>query len=241
MPSMFRDRRDAGRVLATALANVPRLHDAIVLALPRGGVPVAYEVAGALNLPLDVMVVRKLGAPWHPEQAIGALATGGVAHLDSRAIRDMRLDVAHLRNVIAAERAELERREARYRPGLPPLHLPGRTAILVDDGLATGATMKAAVDAARKAGCDRVIVAVPIGPRETVEELAHAADAVVCPCIPEQFEAVGEWYEDFSQLTDDEVCDLLSSAAAGRGDSLPTPTGGHHGDPNDDPFSGAPD
>jgi len=209
MQSRFRNRRDAGRRLAAELREYAGRADVIVLALPRGGVPVGFEVATALGVPLDVFVVRKLGLPWHEELAMGALASGGVRILDHDLIRTARVSDDDLLRVTAQEQAELERRERRYRGGrqFPPLdHM---TVILVDDGLATGASMRAAVAALRKDNPSRIVVAVPVAAPETCDAFRSVADQIICAETPEPFDAVGLWYDDFSQTTDDEVFELL--------------------------------
>jgi len=214
MAARYRDRRHAGRELASKLLQHAGRLDAIVLALPRGGVPVAYEVAKALRAPLDVFVVRKLGVPGHEEYAMGAIATGGVRVVDERVVRATGVTRAELDAVTAAEHRELERRERQYRGDRPPPDVRRRTVILVDDGLATGATMRAAVEALREEGAARVIVAVPIAPPETCDAFRDIVDDIVCARTPEPFYAVGLWYEDFSQTTDEEVRELLEQAAA---------------------------
>ena len=209
----FRDRADAGRLLARALREqLPPsdLHDALVLALPRGGVPVAYELARDLHLPLDVFVVRKIGVPGQPELAMGAIASGGVIVTQPDVLRAYRIAQDTLHALAARERLEIERREALYRAGRPPLTLAGRTVILVDDGLATGSTMMAAVRALR-AHAHRILVAVPVAAPVICEEIAHTADRVVCLHTPERFHAVGEFYRHFDQTTDEEVRALLQS------------------------------
>jgi putative phosphoribosyl transferase len=210
----FRDRRDAGRRLAAELSSYANRADLIVLALPRGGVPVGFEVAAALHAPLDVFVVRKLGLPWHEELAMGALASGGVRILDEHLIRVARVSEEELARVTAAEQAELERREQLYRGDRHFPDLTGRTVILVDDGLATGSTMRAAVAALRQEGPTGIVVAVPVAAPETCDAFRDLADDVVCAATPEPFRAVGLWYEDFSQTTDAEVHDLLERARA---------------------------
>ena len=209
----FRDRAEAGRLLGTQLAgrNLPK--DAIVLALPRGGVPVAFEVAQALGLPLDVMVVRKLGVPWQPELAMGAIASGGVRVLDPALIRLEGISPEYIEAVAAREEQEVERREQLYRAGRPPLDLQNRTVILVDDGLATGSTMLAAVKCVKSLQPSIVIVAVPVASRHAYAHLRDGADECVCLAVPEPFGAVGEWYEDFRQTSDAEVRNLLRQAA----------------------------
>jgi predicted phosphoribosyltransferase len=207
----FEDREQAGRELARALAEY-RGQDVLVLALPRGGLPVAYQVARALGAPLDVCVVRKLGVPGHEELAMGAITASSVV-LNEDVVDALRIPSAAISRVAAEERRELERRERLFRGRLPPLDVAGRTAILVDDGLATGATMRAAVAAIRKAGARTVVVAVPVGAPSTCTDLARQADALVCLAQPEPFYAVGAWYDDFRQVTDAEVCRWLERAA----------------------------
>ena len=210
-PKMFVDRRAAGRELGEHLAPRYPGADVIVLGLPGGGVPVAYEVAKALGAPLDVFVVRKLGAPFNPEFAIGAIASGGVTVYHQDAVRALRLDRAALEQIEARERAELARRERLFRAERPPLQLEGKTAILVDDGIATGATMEAAVTAAKALGPRRVVVAVPTGASDSVATLRRSADAVEVLSVPEPYIAVGAWYEHFTQTTDEEVVALLAA------------------------------
>src|SRR3989440_8908914 len=209
-PGLFRDRRDAGRLLAEKLAAYASRPDVLVLALPRGGVPVAYEVAHRLGAPLDVFVVRKLGVPGHEELAMGAVATGGVRVLNDQLVEQLGIPDQMIDAVAARERQELARRERLYRGGRPPPDVRGRRVILVDDGLAIGATMRAAVMALRQLQPARIVVAVPTASPETCEELKAEADDVVCAITPEPFLAVGHWYEDFSQTTDEEVRDLLT-------------------------------
>ncbi len=206
----FRDRYDAGRFLATKLTAFANRPEVLVLALPRGGVPVAFEVARALHAPLDVFLVRKLGVPGHRELAMGAIASGGVRVLNVDLIRRLGIAPQAVEAVIAEEQAELARRERTYRGGRPPLEVRGRTVILVDDGLATGSTMRAAAQALRQQQAGRIVVAVPIAPPETCTELETEVDEVVCALTPEPFYAVGLWYQDFSQTTDEEVHDLLA-------------------------------
>ena len=211
--SAFQDRIDAGRRLARALAHYAGRRDVTVLGLPRGGVPVAAEVARALRADLDVFVVRKLGVPGQEELAMGAIASGGVRVLNESVVDALHIDSASLERVAAQERRELERREQAYRGDRPPLDVRGRVAILVDDGLATGATMRAAVAAMKRLGPARVVVAVPVGASESVELLRREADEVVCPEIPEPFYGVGQWYDDFAQTSDEEVRALLAPGA----------------------------
>ena len=208
----YADRREAGAVLAGHLREFAG-RDVVVLGLPRGGIPVACEVAMALRAPLDVFVVRKLGLPGHPELAMGAIASGGVRVLNDELIRQLRVPYAAIDAVARTEQIELERRERAYRGARPPIPIEGRVVILVDDGLATGSTMKAAVQAVKQRNPARVVVAVPVGARETCEELSRAADEVICARTPEPFSAVGQWYLDFDQTTDEEVGDLLRAHA----------------------------
>jgi erythromycin esterase-like protein/hypoxanthine phosphoribosyltransferase len=209
-PEIFRDRREAGRLLAEKLAAYAHRPDVLVLALPRGGVPVAYEVARALGAPLDVFVVRKLGVPGYEELAMGAVATGGVRVLNEQLVERLGIPEQMIDAVAAHERQELARRERLYRGGRPPPDVRGRTVILVDDGLATGATMHAAIQALRQQHPARIVVAVPTASPETCEEMKAKADDVICGITPEPFHAVGRWYRDFSQTTDEEVRVLLA-------------------------------
>ena len=219
---MFANRREAGVELARHLGAYARREDVIVLALPRGGVPVAFEIARALDVPLDIFLVRKLGLPGQRELAMGAIASGGVRVLNDEVVRWSRVTPEAIDDVTKEERRELERREREYRAGRPPLNLANRTVILVDDGLATGSTMKAAVAAVRQQGPTQVIVAVPVGARESCRELEQLADSVVCARTPEPFSAVGLWYADFSETSDDEVRTLLrAQEEALTGERLP--------------------
>jgi putative phosphoribosyl transferase len=204
------NRSEAGALLAPHLARYANRKDVVVLGLVRGGVPVAARVAAALRAPLDVLVIRKLGVPWAPEVAFGALGPGGVAVHNPEV--EARLSVADVHAVAAGEAAELQRREALYRHGRPPLSLGGRIAVIVDDGLATGATARAAVAVARKFGAVRVVVAVPVGAADSVDLLRREADEVVCPVVPEKFGAVSRFYSSFPQTTDEEVVALLGQA-----------------------------
>jgi predicted phosphoribosyltransferase len=206
----FRNRTEAGRLLARELEQYAGRDHVVVLALPRGGVPVGHEVAKALGAPFDVFVVRKLGVPGHRELAMGAIATGGLIVLDHELVRKLGIPEEMTLRAIANELRELERREAAYRGDREPPQLEGKTVILVDDGLATGATMRAAALAVREQNSARVIVAVPVAPAETRERLRADADDVVCALTPEPFYAVGFWYDDFSQTSDDEVRELLA-------------------------------
>ena len=211
----FRDRADAGRALAEVLAEGIDGEDVVVLGLPRGGVPVAYEVAQALGAPLDVFLVRKLGVPGHEELAMGAIATGGVRVLNDDVVEALDIDEETVARVAAQEQRELERREQRYREGRPGPDVRGRTAVLVDDGLATGSTMRAAALALRQLDPERIVVAVPVAARKTCQELGAEVDAIVCVSTPEPFVAVGAWYDDFAQTSDEEILDLLATAPAG--------------------------
>jgi putative phosphoribosyl transferase len=215
----FEDRRDAGVALASHLrTRLVSNTDVVVLALPRGGVPVGYEVARALDAPLDVFLVRKLGAPRQPELAMGAIASGGVRVLHHEVVAGWAIPDSVIDAITQKELVEHGRRERTYREGRPPLDLHEKTAVLVDDGLATGSTMRAAVQAVRLHHPARVIIAVPVGAPDTCRELANVADEVVCAVAPAGFAAVGEWYRDFSQTTDEEVRALLHEAARpGRG------------------------
>ena len=208
----FRDRRDAGRQLAARLQEYAGRADVLVLALPRGGVPVGFEVARALGAPFDVFVVRKLGVPGHEELAMGAIATGGARVLNEEVVARVGVAPEALDAVTAREREEVTRRERLYRGDRAPPDIQGRTVIVVDDGLATGATMRAAVAALRQQGPERIVVAVPAGSVETCGDLRTEADDVVCLITPDPFLAVGFWYEDFGQLSDEQVRSLLEGA-----------------------------
>lgn len=220
---MFRDRHDAGRRLAELvarelMANPPSTAPPVVLGLARGGMPVAAQVSARLGAPLDVLVARKLGTPWQPELGMGAIAEGGGRVLNAALIRELGIDEADLAEVTARETAELERRVRRYRGDRPPLEVRGRTVILVDDGLATGYTARAAIDALRRRGAARVILAVPVAPPESVAELRSVADEVLAVEQPAAFGAIGVFYDDFSQTSDEEVLALLAPAGGtGRG------------------------
>ena len=207
----FRDRRDAGRQLAARLAELD-LPAPVVLALPRGGVPVAAEVAARLGGELDVLVARKLGAPQQPELGLGAIAEGGIRVVDPDLVRRLLLTEADLESVTARERAELDRRVEAYRGGRPLPDVAGRAVVVVDDGVATGGTAEAALRSVRAGGPARLVLAVPTAAPDAVERLGRVADDVVCVLVPESLTAVGQWYEDFTQTTDREVADLLAAA-----------------------------
>jgi predicted phosphoribosyltransferase len=210
MTRPFADRREAGRVLAMDLRSYAGRPDVVVLGLPRGGIPVAFEVAESLHAPLDVFLVRKLGTPGQEELAMGAIASGGVVVVNDEVTEALHVAPEVLREEIARQRLELARREWIYRGDRPPLEVAGRTVILVDDGLATGSTMRAAVRALRRKRPAEVVVAVPTASPAVCEEFGKIADACVCNITPEPFRAVGLWYDDFEQVSDDEVCRLLS-------------------------------
>jgi predicted phosphoribosyltransferase len=205
----YRDRHAAGAELARRLRPYAGRSDVVVLGMVRGGVPVAVEVAARLAAPLDVLIIRKLGVPWAPEVAFGALGPGGVQVLNERVVA--RLEPLAVRAVLRREQAELDRRERHYRGGRPPLDLAGRTAIVVDDGLATGASARAAVTAVRRLGAATVVLAVPVGAHEAVNALKELADEVVCPLVPARFGAVSRYYDDFRQVEDAEVVTLLTA------------------------------
>jgi predicted phosphoribosyltransferase len=213
----FADRAEAGRALAGLLGEWAGRADAVVLALPRGGVPVAYEVARALRLPLDLLLVRKLGVPGHEELAMGAIASGGEPVMHRETVDALGIPLAAVERVVEMERQELARRERQYREGRPAPEVTGRTVLLVDDGLATGSTMQAAALAVRAAGAARIIVAVPTASAEACELLRGTADRVIAAMTPEPFYAVGAWYADFSQTSDEEVRTLLAQAASSPG------------------------
>lgn len=214
MTQRFIDRRDAGRRLARALAHLAGTPGLLVLALPRGGVPVAYEVARALDAELDLMLVRKLGTPGQPELAMGAIASGSVEVLNPRVVAALGIPDTAIRETARREYQELKRRERTYRGERPPPRIEGRTVILVDDGLATGSTMRAAVQALKTQNPARIIVAVPVAPPDTVASLAPEVDEVVALLTPDHFAAVGQWYDDFAQTSDQEVIELLQKAWA---------------------------
>jgi putative phosphoribosyl transferase len=212
-PRKFKDRTQAGRLLATKLPAYADRSDVIVLALPRGGVPVAYEVAKALKAPLDVLVVRKLGVPYQPELAMGAIASGGIRVLNEDLLRYLEISPAEIEAVAAREQRELERRERLYRGGRPMAEIRDRIVILVDDGIATGTTMRSAVLALKQRQPARILIAAPTAAQSSCDEYRADADRIECVCLmtPEPFFAVGLWYENFSQTNDDEIRDLLAS------------------------------
>jgi putative phosphoribosyl transferase len=213
MEASFPNRAEAGRLLAEKLDKYAGRDDVLVLGLPRGGVPVAYEVAQRLGAPLDVFIVRKLGVPGFEELALGAIASGGIRVLNDDVVRALPNANELIESVTAKEMEELERREQRYRDGRPAPEPRGRIVILVDDGLATGATMRAAVAALRQRGAAKIVVAVPVGAADTCREFEAEVDEMVCVIASEWFQAVGQYYEDFSQITDEEVRELLTRAA----------------------------
>jgi putative phosphoribosyl transferase len=210
--ALFQNRREAGRELARRLTRYAGRSDVIVLALPRGGVPVAAEVAAALQAPLDIFLVRKLGVPSHPELAMGAIAEGGVKVLSAALIHDLGIPAAAVEQVAARERLELDRRGRMFRGSRQLPGVGGRAVILIDDGLATGSTMEAAVLALRERRPARIVIAVPVGARETCVRLGRLADELVTVDMPEPFQAVGQWYDDFTQTTDEEVIAILEAA-----------------------------
>jgi putative phosphoribosyl transferase len=218
MPALFHDREDAGRALARELSKREDLEDPVVLALPRGGVPVGLEIARALEAPLDILVVRKLGLPEQPELAMGAVASGGIRVLNEDLLREGILSESVLDRVAKEELEEVERRERVYRGRRPAVDIRDRTVILVDDGIATGSTVRAAIQAARERGARKIVVATPVAPPETVRQLAREADDVVCLATPRLFMAISPWYRHFPQLEDQEVHRVLEAA--------PTPPAG---------------
>lgn len=222
---LFRDRRDAGRILASQLERYRDRENAIVLALPRGGVPVAYEIGRALDIPLDIFVVRKLGVPGREELAMGAIASGGVVVPNEDVVRALRLTPEVLGQVADIESREMVRREQAYRGKRPPPELSGKTVIVVDDGLATGASMRAAIQALRKYRPARLVVAVPVAPEATCRELAPQVEELVCGATPSSFLAVGQAYSDFTQVTDQQVREMLTSAWSSPADSEPAEPG----------------
>src|SRR5512133_56687 len=224
MERAFANRTDAGRLLAEKLEKYAGRDDVIVLGLPRGGVPVANEVAKRLRVPLDVFIVRKLGVPGFEELAAGAIASGGVRVLNEDVMRAIPHADQAIEAVTARETAELQRREQIYRQDRPPPELRHRIVILVDDGLATGATMRAAVKALRQREAAKIVVAVPVGPPDTCHEIEEQADETICLSMPEFFQAVGQYYEDFSQTTDEDVRELLAHGAEEQGGAVSNPS-----------------
>ena len=210
---LFEDRFQAGRELASKLGEFRNRDEAVVLALPRGGVPVGYEVAKAIHAPLDIFVVRKLGVPGQEELAMGALASGGITVLNRDVVERLAISPETIKAASSREERELERREREYRDGRPAANIQGRTVILVDDGLATGSSMRVAAAALRKKFPAQIVVAVPVASPATCEEFEAEVDRVICAVTPEPFLAVGLWYRNFSQTTDEEVCELLRRAA----------------------------
>jgi putative phosphoribosyl transferase len=211
---IFRDRTEAGDVLAGHLRHYAGRDDVLILALPRGGVPVAYEVADRLHVPLDVVLVQKLGTPGQEELAMGALASGGVRVLNQHVVQELGISQQQIEEAAAEEQQELERRERAYRGNRPPLKVKGKTVVLIDDGLATGSSMRAAISALRQMDPLKIVVAVPVASQATCEELGKVADEVICAAMPVPFLAVGQWYHEFSQTTDEEVRELLDRSAA---------------------------
>ncbi|BAZ53978.1 phosphoribosyltransferase [Nostoc sp. NIES-4103] len=214
MTTKFRNRTEAGQMLAKHLTAYANRTDVLVLGLPRGGVPVAFEVAKALNVPLDICLVRKLGVPAHEELAMGALASGGVRVLNSEVVDSLGIDRRLIEEVAAKELRELQRRDRAYRGDRPHPEVKNRTVILIDDGIATSATMRAAIAVLRSQQAQKIVVAVPVAPATTCEQLRAEVDEVICLTTPEPMYAIGLWYEDFSQTSDKEVRDLLAKRSA---------------------------
>jgi len=213
----FRDRADAGKYLAELLQKYAGDSDTLVLGLPRGGVVVAFEVARGLGAPMDIFLVRKLGVPGYEELAVGAIASGGILVINQDVAQSIRISQARIEEIATKEAKELKRREQAYRGNRPPIEVEGRTIIIVDDGLATGATMRAAVDALRKHNPHKIVVAVPVASLEACEEFRTKVDDIVCGITPEYFNAVGAWYDDFGQTSDEEVIHLLREINISRG------------------------
>ena len=210
---IFRDRTDAGHILASKLTKYLNQVNTVILALPRGGVPVAYEIGKALGLPVDIFVVRKLGVPGHEELAMGAIASGGVRHINRDVVDQLRIDSETIDVASRREQKEIERREQLYRGQRSPVDVRNKTVIVVDDGLATGSTMHAAIAALRQHRPARIVVAVPAASPQACSEIADQVDEIICAATPEPFYAVGQWYQEFSQTTDDEVRELLARAS----------------------------
>jgi len=215
---IFGNRQEAGRRLASRLKKYANREDVIVLGVPRGGVPVAFEVATTLNLPLDIFVLRKLGVPGREELAFGAIGSGGVRVLNASVVEQLGISDLDIALVTRAEREELERRERLYRGSRPPLDVHGRTVILVDDGIATGSSLRAAIQALRQMKPAAIVIAAPVAPSDTCDRLRHEVDELVCMEMPEPFYGVGQFYHDFSQVSDEEVNELLDSASRQRGE-----------------------
>ena len=209
---IFNDRYEAGKVLAEYLKQYQNKPDVIVLALPRGGVPVAFEIAKSLNAPLDVFIVRKLGVPWHEELAMGAIASGGTVIFNDNIVQQLNITKPIINQVIDTEENELKRREIMYRGKRPFPNLKNKTIILVDDGIATGATMKVAIKGLREHSPAKIIVAAPVAALETYEEIEKLVDHIICPLVPTDFYAVAKWYVNFPQTSDEEVFDIMSKA-----------------------------
>ena len=210
---IFRNRTEAGQILASKLTKYLNQVNTIILALPRGGVPVGYEIGKELGLPVDIFVVRKLGVPGHEELAMGAIASGGVRHINRDVVDQLRIDSETIDVASRREQKEIERREQLYRGQRPPVDVRNKTVILVDDGLATGSTMRAAIAALRQHRPARIVVAVPAAAPQTCSEIADEVDEIICAATPEPFYAVGQWYQEFSQTTDEEVRELLGRAS----------------------------
>jgi len=212
MSILFRDRSEAGKRLVPRLQRYANREDAIVLALPRGGVPVAFEVSKALQVPLDVFLVRKLGVPGQEELAMGAIASGGITVFNEDIVKSLQISPSEIDAIIVREQATLKKRETLYRGSREPLDLKNKTVLLIDDGIATGATIRAAIATIQKMSCDKIVVAIPVAPKETSDLLSGEVDELVCLEMPALFFAIGNWYENFSQTSDDEVTSLLLRA-----------------------------
>lgn len=208
----YHDRNHAGKILAEQLRAYAHQPQVIVLALPRGGVPIGYEIASTLDLPLDIFIVRKLGVPWHEELAMGALASGGVIVFNEDILRDLAIPPSEINRIIQTEKSELERRETKYRGNRPFTDIRHQTVILVDDGIATGASIRAAIKAIKQLSPTKIILAVPVAAQTTCRELTKKVDQLICPLQPVDFEAVAKWYDDFPQTSDEEVIRLLQLA-----------------------------
>jgi putative phosphoribosyl transferase len=219
---LIRDRVEAGQILAAKLKQYAKRPDVVILALPRGGVPVAYQVAMRLDLPLDIFLVRKLGVPGQEELAMGAIASGGVRVLNQDVIQALQIPESIIDSVAAKEERELERREKFYKQDAPPFDLTKKTVILIDDGLATGATMRAAAEALKQQQVEKIVIAVPVAAESTCRELSVLVDEIVCALTPEPFYGVGYWYEDFAQTSDAEVIELLKKARGELPETFPT-------------------